>query len=331
MSARVEAPVAEGQARSVIITGASSGLGLACAVLLAARRWHVVLACRDRERGEAARRFVDRQTASPGGVEVAELDVSRLTSVRAFVEQLGRARRPRLCALVCNAGVQASGKATWTPEGIETTFATNHLGHFLLSRLLLDELAGGQIVLVSSNTHDPKRWTGMPAPRLDDVRAVALGRVQLENDKRSGRTRYTTSKLCNVLCAYELDRRLRARDGEATRLAVNAFDPGLMPGTGLAREYGALARAAWRYLLPFFTLFAPNVNRVQTSARRLVDLIEIASREHVTGKYFSRGRFTRSSAESYDPELARALWDVSSEMSGLPSSLELSPGQGRVS
>lgn len=295
---------------TAIVTGASSGLGLECAAELGTRGWHVVLACRDLARGEAARKRMR------GAAEVAQLDTSDLASVRAFVDHLHRTGRPPLGALVCNAGVQANGPATWTRDGLETTFATNHLGHFALARLLLPNLRDGQIVFVASGTHDPEQWTGMPAPKLDDVRAFAFGRSFDEDEGRAARRRYSTSKLCNVLCAYELDRRLRAAH---LSVRVNAFDPGLMPGTELARDYGAMAQMAWRYLLPLFTVFVPNVNRVQTSARRLVELIEL--RDGTSGKYHSRGRITRSSAESYDERLAGALWDVSSELAGLPPTL----------
>jgi NAD(P)-dependent dehydrogenase (short-subunit alcohol dehydrogenase family) len=295
---------------TAIVTGANSGLGLSCATELSARGWHVVLACRDAARGEAARQKMR------GAAEVAQLDTSDLGSVRAFVDHLHRSTRPPLGALVCNAGVQANGPTTWTRAGLETTFATNHLGHFALSRLLVPDLVGGQIVFVASGTHDPKQWTGMPAPKLDDVRAFAFGRSPEEDEGRAARRRYSTSKLCNVLCAYELDRRLRAAN---LSIRVNAFDPGLMPGTDLARDYGALARVAWRYLLPLFTVLVPNVNRVQTSARRMVELVEHG--DGTSGKYYSRGRITRSSAQSYDERLARALWDVSSELAGLPAAL----------
>src|SRR5262249_4372477 len=129
-------------------------------------------------------------------------------------------RRPRLSALVCNAGVQAISPQR-TNEGLEITFATNHLGHFLLSRLLLDDLSRGQIAFVSSATHDPARRTGMPAPNLRDVRTIAFG-----NDNaplkagEAGRIRYTTSKLYNVLCAYEFARRLGAVADSRHRVSV---------------------------------------------------------------------------------------------------------------
>jgi NAD(P)-dependent dehydrogenase (short-subunit alcohol dehydrogenase family) len=282
--------------KSAVITGPTGGLGLACAARLAQRGWHVVLASRDAERGAAAR-------AKIGAGEVRTLDVSRLESVRAFVTELRATERPPLRALVCNAGVQTlTEPPRLTPEGLEETFATNHLGHYLLARLLGADLApGASVVFVSSGTHDPKRWTGMPSPRPGDVRGIARGAAM------DGRTRYTTSKLYNVLCAYELARR-------APSLRVNAFDPGLMPGTGLARDYGPTARFVWRGVLPLLTRFVPDVNRVDTSAARLVSVVEDA---RVTGKYFARGGEARSSEASYDEALARELWCTSAELAGV--------------
>lgn len=115
-----------------------------------------------------------------------------------------------------------------------------------------------------------------------------------------------------MLCAYELHRRTRDAP-EAPR--VVAFDPGLMPGTGLARDYGPAARFLWRYALPLLTAVAPNVNRVATSAGRLVALVEEEAR--ASGEYVSRGKTARSSEASYEARRARDLWEVSSELAGL--------------
>jgi NAD(P)-dependent dehydrogenase (short-subunit alcohol dehydrogenase family) len=172
----------------------------------------------------------------------------------------------------------------------------------------------GRIVFVSSDTHDPKNWTGMPAPRFTDPLALARdGDVPDESPGHAGRRRYTTSKLCNVLCAYEMDRQLRA---QGRKLAVNAFDPGFMPGTSLARDYGPVARFVTRFVLPAVTLVWPNANRVGTSARRLARLAIDPAYDGVSGRYFSRGRETRSSTESYDEAKARALWDASLALVG---------------
>ena len=230
--------------RSAIITGASAGLGLECARALLAGdpSWHIVLAVRDRARGaDAVARLGD-----PHRCTVMEVDLASLRSVRAFVGSVPAAGIPPVHALVCNAGVQVVSGTQLTDDGLEMTFGVNHLGHFALAAGLLDELARpARIVVVSSGTHDPAKRTGMPSPRYTS--GADLAHPPADGSTEDGRRRYTTSKLCNVLFTYELDRRL----GHGERgVTVNAFDPGLMPGTGLARDYPAVARFAWHAILP---------------------------------------------------------------------------------
>jgi NAD(P)-dependent dehydrogenase (short-subunit alcohol dehydrogenase family) len=300
---------------TIVVTGASSGLGLELARLLAAARFAVILACRDGARGERARaEVVARAGAHPDAVRVAALDVSDLGSVRRFAAGVSA-----IDGLVCNAGVQILGEVRRNERGVEETFATNHLGHFLLARLLLPAMRPqSRIVFVSSNTHDPKRCTGMPAPSVDLAGLATGAAFEGEPPTQAGRRRYTSSKLCNVLCAYELARRLAAL-GDPKGVRVYAFDPGLMPGTGLAREYGPAARWAWRTLMPLATAL-PNVNAVATSARRLADLATGPSPGD-SGTYVSCGRATRSSDASYDEALATRLWDLSSRLAGVSPGL----------
>lgn len=299
-----------------LITGASAGLGLATARALLRRGYAVILACRSR--GEAAR--VALQTEYPQAhIHLLELDVSDLESVRAAAARL--AETP-LAVFIANAGMQDLGPVVRNRAGLERTFVTNHLGHFLLTRLVLAQCQQPlRVILVSSNTHDPRQFTGMPAPRLQPISDLAFGRsFTKEAASVAGRRRYTTSKLCNILCAYELHRRL-----QGTRLAklvtVQAFDPGLMPGTGLARSYGPVARWFWSHVLPLTTWFLPNVNQVRTSAARLAELATAQRYAQVSGRYFSRGRPRPSSKDSYDEGQARALWELSSQLVELPPTL----------
>ena len=186
-------------------------------------------------------------------------------------------------------------------------------------RLLLADLAtDGRVVFVSSNTHDPAQKTGMPAPCYQNARALAS---DFEPGSKAGQVRYTTSKLCNVLCAYELARRLeQSGDPRLQSLRVNAFDPGMMPGTGLARSYPASLRFVWRYILPALTLVQKNVNRPGTSGRRLAALAD-GSMGDFTGQYVSMGQVAASSPESHDADKARDLWDTSAAMTGFPVEL----------
>jgi NAD(P)-dependent dehydrogenase (short-subunit alcohol dehydrogenase family) len=286
---------------SVLITGASGALGQATARALLARGVPLLLACRSQHSADA----LGRSLASPL-VRTLALDVSDLEAVRAL-------RVGALGGLVCNAGLQIVSGVRRTERGVEQTFATNHLGHFLLARTLLPALQpGGRVVFVASNTHDPRRCTGMPAPDLGDLRALAAGEAFAhEAPELAGRRRYTSSKLCNVLCAYELARRTRQD------VKVVAFDPGLMPGTGLAREYGPAASWAWRNVLPALGAILPNVNSAETSGERLARVVL----GELEGDYISNGKLTRSSRQSYDAPLAGALWELSSELAGVASTL----------
>jgi NAD(P)-dependent dehydrogenase (short-subunit alcohol dehydrogenase family) len=184
------------------VTGGNAGLGFQCCRFLAQQPSSlIVIPCRDARKGDAAAQRLRREG---GAAEVLPLDLNALGAVRAFVEAFRRAGLPPLTGIVCNAGVQIITAPTQTADGLETTFGVNHLAHYLLVRLLLDDLgAGANIVFVSSNTHDPQQNTGFPEPRFDGARAVAH---DLEPGANAGRRRYTTSKLCNIYCTYELTR-----------------------------------------------------------------------------------------------------------------------------
>lgn len=307
---------------TVIVTGGNTGLGYQTARALAATRdWHIVLACRRPEAALVAVHTIMLATGH-GHIEALPLDLASLSSVRRFAASLGP-ERPPIKAIVCNAGVQVVSGTTTTEDGFETTFGVNHLGHFLLVNLLLYRMRGpARIVFVSSGTHDPAQETGMPAPEFADPRDLARPTpVKPRKAARAGRVRYTTSKLCNVLCAYELARRVE--DAGLTRvdrpITVTAFDPGMMPGSGLARDYGAIARFAWRFVLPVMRLFSPNVHSTEESGRALARLVTDPALVTVTGRYFQGTQDIRSSEESYDVAKARALWDLSAELVGLTS------------
>jgi light-dependent protochlorophyllide reductase len=292
--------------RTAIITGASSGLGLECAraLLRSDPSWHIVLAVRDGGRGAEA----VTQLGQPQRCTVMQMDLASLASVRAFVENVRGATVPPLHAIVCNAGVQVVSGTEWTEDGVEMTFGVNHLGHFTLVQGLLDELTHpARIVVVSSGTHDPTKHTGMPDPSYTTAEDLAHPSAEQSPD---GRRRYTTSKLCNLLFTYELDRRL-GNGGQG--VTVNAFDPGLMPGSGLARDYPPMQRLAWRYLLPAMRVL-PGVRSTRTSGRYLAALTNDARFDGVTGEYFAGPRSIRSSADSYDRGKALDLWETSERL-----------------
>lgn len=294
--------------KTAIITGANTGLGFECArhLLASDPRWHVVLAVRDTERGaDAAARL-----GCPGRTTVGDIDLASLRSVRRFAEALPHLDLPPLHALVCNAGLQLVTGTQTTADGYEMTFGVNHLGHFALTAHILDTLAApARIVVVSSGTHDPQRFTGMPAPQYDSAEQLLRpppGGLTGEE----GRRRYTTSKLCNMLFSYELDRRL----GHGSRgITVNAFDPGLMPGSGLARGYSPALRLAWRLLMPALRVL-PNVNSARRSGANLAALVTDPDLADVTGAYFEGTRRIPSSRDSYDAGKAADLWQTSERL-----------------
>jgi light-dependent protochlorophyllide reductase len=306
---------------TAIITGGNTGLGFECARALAETHdWHVVIACRDVEKGrEAVKRLAQ---AGYKEIEAMTLELASLESVRNFVRDFAASPRPPLRAIVCNAATQIVTGRTYTADGFETTFAVNHLAHFLLVNLTLAQLAPpARIVVVSSGTHDPAQTTGMPPPVYRSARYLARPDEDSKplDDERgtAGRRAYTTSKLCNVLFTYELERRLRAEKAIGSNgrsITVNAFDPGLMPGTGLARDYGRLARFAWRFVLPALRPFVPNVNSAARSGRALANMVTDPRFERISGKYFQGTRDVPSSKDSYDPVIATELWESSASM-----------------
>ncbi|MBJ7330775.1 MAG: SDR family oxidoreductase [Solirubrobacteraceae bacterium] len=180
--------------RTAVVTGANSGLGLVSASELAGHGAHVVLACRNVEKGEHAAANI-RERHPQASVEVRALDLSSLESIRAFADALVP-EHPKLELLLNNAGIMMPPRQL-TADGFELQIGTNHLGHFALTGLLLQALQAGdaaRVVTVSSIEHRPGRID------FDD----------LQREKYSPRSAYQQSKLANVLFGLELDRRLRA-------------------------------------------------------------------------------------------------------------------------
>ena len=287
--------------KTIILTGGTRGLGLAAARVLARDpRNHVVITGRDAARtAEAAARV---------GAHGLVLDLGSLASIDRFSTtlraDLRAGRRPPLHVVVGNAGLQVY-RGERTAEGFELTFGANHLGHVALIEALLDDVrAPGRIVLTSSGTHDPETRTFAPPPLPIDARALAFATIAVDGDSdlRDGVRRYATSKLANVMTAYELARRLSGRG-----ITVNAFDPGMMPGTGLAREGPAWLRFGWATITRL-VLLLPRAHTPATSGADLAYLATSPEVDGVTASYFVRRRAVPSSRDSYDEALQGALY-----------------------
>jgi len=317
---------------TVLVTGGNSGIGFECARSLAREGWRVLIASRDREASAAAVRRIESESGDGAASELG-LDLGSLASVRRFAGEI-EARDVPLRALICNAGLQVNSGLRLSADGYEMTFAVNHLGHFLLTNLLLERLlrhAPARIIVVASGVHDPKQRTGMPKAAVTDVDTLAAtgGPRRGEFD---GRLAYVNSKLCNLWFTYELARRTEAI-GANGRLAVIGWEPGLVPGSGLARDYPPALRFIWNRVLPgvarALSPVVAGINPAPKSGNALAQLVLDANYATVSGKYFpstSRWREAPSSDESYDIAKAGALWNESMRMSGLrPGDSPLAP------
>lgn len=278
-----------------VITGATSGIGQATAIALARAGADLTLVCRSRERGETTRARI--HTAAPeAAVDVVIADLSSQDEVRRAAAELLDDPRP-IHVLLNNAGVVNLRHST-TVDGIETTFAVNHLAYFLLTLLLLDRLRatpGARIVNVASDAHKFSRMD------FDD-----LGR---EKNFRWMRV-YGQSKLANILFTRELARRLEGED-----VTVNALHPGGV-STGLGANNGPLIHRV------AMTLARPFLKSPESGARTSIHLATSPVVAGVSGAYFASCKQTPGSRESRDPEVARRLWEVSERMTGLAAAPE---------
>lgn len=284
--------------RTVLVTGATSGIGRATAVGLATMGARLAITGRDRERTEdAAREF---RAVGGGQVDVFVADLSARSEVRRMAGEVLQ-RLPRIDVLVNNVGGYWNTRHV-TADGLERTFALNHLAPFLLTALLLDRLKGSapaRVVTVSSNAH-------------------ATGRIDFDDlqgeRSYSGARAYNQSKLANVLFSYELARRL-----PATSVTANALHPGVVRTSFGGEDPGA----AQRLLVPFIRPF------MKAPARGAATSIYVASApdlERVTGRYFADRKPKRSAKRSYDEAAAARLWQVSADLVGLTAPTERRPG-----
>ena len=267
--------------KTCIVTGANSGMGKETALALAQMRATVVMVCRNKDKGEAAR----GEIADKSGNESVDLllsDLSSLADVRTLAAEI-RNRYAKLHVLVNNAGVFSfSGR---TVDGYETTFEVNYLAPFLLTNLVLELLkssAPSRVVNVSSVAH----FSGHI-----DTAAIE------KKDTPTGWGAYSTSKLALVMFTYELARRL-----QGTGVTANCLHP------------GGVATNIWR-VPP--ALVRPFLKSAKEGAETAIYLASAPEVEGVTGKYFEDKAEKRSADESYDEAKARLLWETTSKIVGL--------------
>ncbi len=269
------------EGKTCIVTGANSGMGRETALALAGMKANVVMVCRNKSKGDDARREISKESGNDS-VDLLLCDLSSLAEVRTLAAEI-RNRYGKLDVLVNNAGVFSfSGK---TVDGFETTFAVNYLAPFLLTNLLLELLkssAPSRVVNVSSVTH----FNGHIDP-------AAIEKKQTP----SGWGAYSTSKLALVMFTYELARRL-----QGTGVTANCLHP------------GGVATNIWR-IPP--ALVRPFLKSAKEGAETAIYLASAPEVEGITGKYFEDKAEKKSADESYDEAKARLLWETTSKLVGL--------------
>ena len=272
--------------QTVLITGATSGIGRATALGLATMGAHVAITGRDRGRTEDAARDI----SAAGGLKVDAFvgDLSSQAQVRRLASEvldgLGR-----IDVLVNNVGGYWSTRHV-TADGLERTFALNHLASFLLTNLLLDRLeqsAPARVVTVASNAHATGRID------FDDLRG---------DRSYSGGRAYSQSKLANVLFTYQLARKL-----VGSAVTANALHPGVVRTSFGAEDPARIQRL----LVPFLR---PVMKSPTEGAATSIHLASSPELEQVSGRYFANRRPTRSSTRSYDQADAARLWEASADL-----------------
>ncbi|PYR50353.1 MAG: short-chain dehydrogenase [Acidobacteria bacterium] len=285
-------PTADLSGKICLITGATSGIGKMAAQAIARQGADLILVGRNERAADRLLRLL-RQQSTRSKTQFIRTDLSQQTAVRRLAS-LVTENYDHLDILINNAGARFDAYRE-TEDGIELTFATNHLGHFLLTCLLIEHLARAQaarIVTVGSSSHfgagsDDKWW--------------------LQRTNYDRRIAYAKSKLANIVFAYELGRRL-----DGTGITSNAADPGGV-ATNFARNNGLVS---WLRRLAGSAL-SRDLASPRRGAEVLVHLAGSPGLAGVTGKYFYRNRTVESSAVSHDRTKALSLWNVSAELTGM--------------
>jgi NAD(P)-dependent dehydrogenase (short-subunit alcohol dehydrogenase family) len=294
--------------RTIVITGGTSGFGAVAS--------HRIAATPD------TRLLLGARATAPDGIESLPLDLVKLSTVRSFAasvtERLGGAE---IDALVLNAGTLNPDVDSRTPDGFETTFAVNHLAHYLLVRLSLGRLArGATVILTTSGTHDPAEGASLPPPRHADARLLAHpDRETSGQDKPglAGRRAYTASKLCNVLTARAL---VCIPEARARQITGIAYCPGQTPGTGLVRNMPLPLRTAWWVFGGPLRKMVPQFNSREAAGQALADLA-LGRVRPPAGNYYAALRggeltWREPSSLARRDDVLYALWRDSAELAG---------------
>ena len=288
--------------RTIIITGANSGLGFETAKKIANNKdYEVILACRNIDKGNNAKEEIINTTGNKNIISM-QLDTSSLESVKNFVQEFKKLNK-KLYGLVNNAGISPMGHDGLSVDGIEIVCATNYLGHFLLTNLLLPYMENNAKILnVTSDMHNPPGGMEWKDPEILFH--------PLENDKR----KYSYSKLCNLYFTYELEEILRK---DNSNILVNAFNPGMM-NTNFSGGHNSKARTAMVKLT-----MPERLGDLDKSSTALSELV-VNDEYKDSGKYYDRStNYINSSELSYNVENRKDLWNKSILITGLEKAMEI--------
>jgi len=278
-----------------IVTGGNTGIGFPTCVEMSKMGCHTILACRSLDRANASVTKI-KELVKDGQVEAMELDLGSLKSVRAFADAF-KARGLPLHFLINNAGMATNGARTLTVDGFECQMGVNHLGHFLLTTLLLD-------VLKSSGTPDAPARIIVVSSHLHKNAKLDLNNLQLEK-KYDGMMGYNNSKLANVWFTKELQKKL-----EGTNVVAVSLHPGVV-ATELLRNMHGVFGAVGRFAARNFFITPEQGAMTTLFCATSPDIPKLG------GQYFADCKQAASSAASNNAELAKQLWQMSEQLVGL--------------
>lgn len=288
-----------------LITGGTSGLGLASVRrLVATSNGLIVAGVRNPDRAYAFKHAVP-----PERLALLQLDTSSVERVKSFASEVkGVLHGRKINSILCVAGLQILGPQTFAADGIDETFATNVLGHILMIDELRDDLAPDAVVVtIGSGTHDPNNKlaarAGFMGADYTTAQAAAKGlSTRPDRDERGqALDRYATSKLCMIYYAQAA-----ATDPAFQDARIYCLDPGLMPGTGLARQQNALVRFVWKRVLPILPRFVEGVSSPERSAKFLVDELVLGPPRYPSGAHIEfTGDPAPASLQANDLDAAR--------------------------